>query len=141
MKEIDFAQQMLAKAANDLLSLRGMFVPHGDGENYFKDDIFGFHAQQAAEKVLKAWIAAIDVQFPRTHNLDALLKILQTNGQAVEGYREIIDLNRFAVVFRYDLLPDDSPSLDRTRWLGLVQTLFDHVDGLIGNLLKAKTKV
>ena len=35
-------------------------------------DAVCFHAQQAAEKALKAWLAVADVPIPRTHNLEDL---------------------------------------------------------------------
>jgi HEPN domain-containing protein len=33
------------------------------------DDTLGFHAQQAAEKLLKAALVFCNVDYPRTHNL------------------------------------------------------------------------
>jgi len=34
------------------------------------DEIFGFHAQQAAEKSLKSWLAFLGEVYPPTHDLD-----------------------------------------------------------------------
>lgn len=48
---------LLSAAYKDLRALRGMLDAH-----VFVDEIFGFHAQQAAEKALKAWLAFLDVQ-------------------------------------------------------------------------------
>ncbi|NEQ31824.1 MAG: HEPN domain-containing protein [Leptolyngbya sp. SIO4C5] len=39
----------------------------------FADEIFGFHVQQAIEKCLKAWIAALGEVYPYTHDLGVLL--------------------------------------------------------------------
>jgi HEPN domain-containing protein len=40
------------------------------------DLVFGFHAHQAIEKALKAVIAASGLEFPLTHNIAALLNIV-----------------------------------------------------------------
>ena len=44
----------------------------GDAEA-FDDEIFGFHAQQAVEKALKAWLTEVGVTYPLTHDLSLLL--------------------------------------------------------------------
>lgn len=38
------------------------------------DSIFGFHAQQAVEKALKAWLQIRDIPYPATHDLVRLLQ-------------------------------------------------------------------
>jgi len=53
MPDLDHARQVLAIARRDLKALGGMF-----DADIFAYEIFGFHAQQTAEKALKAWIAA-----------------------------------------------------------------------------------
>ena len=37
-----------------------------------------FHAQQAAEKALKAVLIAHDIRYPKTHNISTLLDFLPT---------------------------------------------------------------
>jgi HEPN domain-containing protein len=44
------------------------------------DSIFGFHAQQAAEKSLKAWICAAGGTYGFTHDLQRLLLELEQLG-------------------------------------------------------------
>ena len=48
----DAAVTMQTMAGKDLAALRGML-----DSTLFADEIFVFHAQQAVEKSLKAWIA------------------------------------------------------------------------------------
>jgi HEPN domain-containing protein len=62
MAERDEAQRLLAAAQKDLRALRGM-----TDADTFADEIFGFHAQQAVEKALKAWLALLGEEYPRTH--------------------------------------------------------------------------
>ena len=50
MSDLKQARVLLTSAERDISALRGM----ADAA-VFADEIFGFHAQQAAEKLLKAW--------------------------------------------------------------------------------------
>ena len=79
------------------------------------DEILGFHAQQAAEKLLKAALCAARIVFPRTHQLDELLDLAREQGLAVPNELEDIRyLTPFAVELRYDILPAESnEALDR----------------------------
>jgi HEPN domain-containing protein len=49
MNDLEHAREILEVARRDLRALRAM----NDAES-FPDEIFGFHAQQAVEKALKA---------------------------------------------------------------------------------------
>ena len=66
----------------------------------FSDEVFGFHAQQAAEKCLKAWIASLGTRYPRTHDLMALIDELSTAGADTSELDILVDLNPFAVEYR-----------------------------------------
>jgi HEPN domain-containing protein len=41
-------------------------------------EIVGFHCQQAAEKFLKAFLTRYQVEFPKTHDIKALLNLVAT---------------------------------------------------------------
>lgn len=61
-----------------------------------------FHAQQCAEKALKALLLAEGVAFPRTHALAVLLDLLQTAGVDVPAaVNEAFALSQYAVQTRY----------------------------------------
>ena len=53
MSGLDHARGLLKMAEKDFAALKGMVDPL-----VFADEVFGFHTQQAAEKSLKAWLAA-----------------------------------------------------------------------------------
>ncbi|MCX5899819.1 MAG: HEPN domain-containing protein [Proteobacteria bacterium] len=95
------------------------------------DEIFGFHAQQAVEKSLKAWIAAAGGEYGRTHDLQQLFLLLQDAGHSLHQFEDLIELNPFAGKMRYDLFDDDEPVLDLQTMLRRVVELFAHVQGLI----------
>ena len=61
-----------------------------------------FHAQQCAEKGLKALLFQLDISFPRTHAIEVLLDLLKENGLNIpEGVDEAFELSEYAVQTRY----------------------------------------
>lgn len=62
-----------------------------------------FHAQQAAEKYLKAYLIAADLDFPFVHNLEVLIEIC---GKRDPAFLSVMSLGQsltpYAVVLRYD---------------------------------------
>ncbi|MBW6485532.1 MAG: HEPN domain-containing protein [Syntrophobacterales bacterium] len=67
MCDLDHARQILKIAKRYLKALGGMLDP-----DTFAYEIFGFHAQQTAEKTLKAWISALGGSYGLTHEPWAL---------------------------------------------------------------------
>jgi HEPN domain-containing protein len=73
-------------------------------------DAVCFHAQQCAEKYLKARLCEADATFGKTHDLVALLDQVLDNEPSWEGSRrELAYLSDFAVSFRY---PGESADRD-----------------------------
>ena len=70
MSDLDHARLMLRMAGNDLKALQGML-----DVTTFVTEIFGFHAQQAVEKSLKAWLSLVVVYYPRMHDLEAVKNV------------------------------------------------------------------
>lgn len=71
----------------------------------------GFHAQQAAEKALKAVAVLRGLEAPRTHDLAALGHVLLDKGETPPlTVDQLRGLNPFAVEYRYDdeLIPQTS---------------------------------
>ena len=66
-----------------------------------------FHAQQTAEKSLKAALFVLGLEFRRTHDLFELADRLQAAGVALPCPVETLGkLNPYAVLFRYDSSQD-----------------------------------
>jgi len=91
------------------------------------DEIFGFHAQQAVEKSLKAWIYYAGGTFDRTHDLRRLLIALRDIGLDVEQFWELIALNSFAVQFRYESMEEEDVPLERADTLRKIELLYKRV--------------
>ncbi len=84
------------------------------------DDLIGFHAQQAVEKLLKAVLAARDVPFPRTHDLALLLLLAADNAIHIPPEPDRLrSLTPWAAQFRYDQEPPNA-TLDRPGTADLV---------------------
>lgn len=79
----------------------------------FGDETAGFLAQQASEKLLKAWVACMGEVYPLTHDLKTLLDILGKRTTDASQFRDLEALTPFAVQFRYEFLPDGAKPLDR----------------------------
>jgi HEPN domain-containing protein len=68
-----------------------------------------FHAQQAAEKYLKAFLTFNEIAFPKTHSIAALLDLVsQTAPQLAADLEDAIELTPYGVEVRY---PGDIPEL------------------------------
>ncbi len=69
----------------------------------------GFHAQQAAEKYLKAFLVHQQIEFRKTHDLDKLLDLVATAAKpSADSLRDVIVLNVYGVEIRY---PADLPEM------------------------------
>lgn len=121
MSDLKEACTLIGAAERDISALRGM--PDAD---VFADEIFGFHVQQAAEKLLKAWLALLGEVYPLTHDLDLLLDLLQKRASDSTRFRNLVEFVPYAVQFRYDVDPDPE-ALDRVSALQGVEDLLKHV--------------
>ena len=63
-------------------------------------------AQQATEKALKAVLVFLQVKFPKTHDLDALLNLIPDSWQVKAENPDLAELTEWAVEARY---PGDWP--------------------------------
>ena len=124
MPGLDHARGLLAMARKDFDALRGMI-----DNSLFANEIFGFHAQQAIEKSLKAWLAVRSVEFPRTHDLSRLLDLLERDGVAVSLFWPLVQYTVYAVQARYDagLMQAEEP-IDRTATIADVLLLLGTVE-------------
>jgi len=90
-------REWLAKAENDLLTAThtlklGRRCP---------TDTVCFHAQQCAEKCLKALLVLRGIDFPKTHDLEALAARIRNGPKPALSPDELARLKRYATVTRY----------------------------------------
>ena len=127
MRDPEHAKLLLGMAWKDLRAARAMLEPET-----FAEEIFGFHAQQAVEKAVKAWLSLVGRSYPRTHDLGVLLELLEKSSEAVPlDAWELVELTDFAVQLRYDSYEYDDEPLDRPTIVRQVAILVEHVRQLV----------
>lgn len=95
------------------------------------DSIFGFHAQKASEKYLKAILALREESPARTHDLVVLANQCQASGHPLpEELSNISKLSPFAVQERYPLAM--TPAIDRRGVLALVAEARRWTEDIVG---------
>jgi HEPN domain-containing protein len=93
----DLARELLGLADDDLVAARALLDVPG-----VTDAIVGFHAQQAAEKALKAALASADLEFPYTHNITTLMQLCDDAELTLPNELATVDLlTPYGVAGRY----------------------------------------
>ena len=73
----------------------------------------GFHAQQAAEKLLKGVLTRYQIPFPKTHDIEELLVLAEKASPGIHAeLREAEILSPYGVEIRY---PGERPDLDQRQ--------------------------
>ncbi len=122
MSDLDKASTLLDAAERDLRALQGM-----SDITIFADEIAGFHAQQAAEKLLKDWLALLGEPYPLTHDIDYLLRLVEKRDLGVARFEELIEYNPYAVQFRYESSDADATPLNREEAVQRLEALWQQV--------------
>jgi len=96
----DYLKQWLQKAMNDI---KVMHNERNMAEENLVPEAICFHAQQAVEKFLKAFLVNHKIEFGKTHNLEMLLNQCRNQDQDFSGL-SVGKLSEYAVEIRY---PDE----------------------------------
>jgi len=123
MSNPDDPRTWIAKAENDLLNVRNNL----NAEQVPWDTVC-FHAQQAAEKMLKAFLVARGRVVSRTHDLVALL----AEAVAVGGPLDSLEadcrlLTPYAVLFRYPTAGEDPSEQEGRRAVAAAERVCEQV--------------
>ncbi len=98
----EFVVQWIRSADGDLAAAKHLL---SGGAELVQGAVF--HAQQAAEKFLKAVLVWHQVEFPKTHDIGRLIDLLETMDTGLAGgVREASALTPYAIEARY---PSDLP--------------------------------
>ena len=100
--KMEFVRDWTRKAESDFRTAKHLYA---GGADY----IYGatFHAQQGAEKYLKAFLVWHQIEFPKTHDIEALLKLAQVaDAKIPRVLGEATKLTPYGVEYRY---PGDYP--------------------------------
>jgi HEPN domain-containing protein len=124
MNARDRGIEILAMARKDLAALEGMM----EDTVHFSDEVFGFHAEQAVEKALKAWIASLGEAYPFTHDLSMLFELLRKHGVKIQDWIDLLELGSFGVQFRYEEMTQDDEPLERKALFSRIRSLLKEVE-------------
>ena len=113
-----WVSQWLKKAEHDLRAAE-LLTQGADPPT----DVICFHAHQAVEKLLKAFLVAHDVEFEKTHDLGILLDRCREIDQEFE------ELNEYAVSARYPGLWEEYPAEEAEGALASAKRVRDFVLG------------
>jgi HEPN domain-containing protein len=128
MQNLEHAENMLTMSKKDFNALRGMV----DNIDFFSDEIFGFHAQQAVEKAAKALLDIYSIEFKKIHDIGELFNLLkQKENDIPTDFLDLQDLTEYAVDLRYDSFEFGNDSLDRKTILVKVSGFIDYVQNLL----------
>ena len=123
----DLVKGILRKAESDLTNA-AMCLSAGQAL-----DTACFHAQKAAEKYIKAYLAAQDMDYPFIHNLEKLIELCAQRDPAFLSIKfPGQELTPYAVELRYD--EEFWPSLETARQaldgaLAIKKFVMDHLPG------------
>ncbi len=104
----DLVKGWLLKAESDLANV-GMCLAAGQAL-----DTACFHAQQVAEKYIKAYLTAYEIDFPFIHNLEKLVELCAQRDPSFLSIKTLSqELTPYAVELRYD--DEFWPSVETAR--------------------------
>jgi len=105
----DIINSWIEKAGRDLeVAERELKIPDP------LTDIICFHAQQSAEKYMKAYLIFLDIEFQKTHDVEDLVAVAGKKDSSVLKFKDIgAELSVFAVGARYPEF--EEPSLEDTK--------------------------
>jgi len=113
MKEkIDLVKLWIRKAENDLINAENSI----DIKPKPPLDTVCFHAQQCAEKYLKAFLVFHDIEFEKIHDLGELIELAMRVDRSFEQIIESGErLTPYAVEIRYPGILVEEPSMDKAK--------------------------
>jgi HEPN domain-containing protein len=125
MSEPDLPRLLLRLACDDEFAARSLLPVAG-----VADAILGFHSQQTVEKALKAALAAREIEFPYTHDLDGLIELCGTNGLDIPATLDGVEhLAPYGVHIRYGA--SSASKLDRDQALDWAAASIAWASGII----------
>ncbi len=128
-----YVDAWLAKGRSDLLN-----IDNNVAAAITPWDTVAFHAQQAAEKVLKAFLLHHDRPFPRTHDLSALLQLCSEVAPDLLSLAErCLRLSAYAVEHRYPGARGDD--IGETEGLALRADAVAIWDAVVGRIDPERT--
>jgi HEPN domain-containing protein len=121
--KIEFTREWIKKAENDLASAEHL---NKGGELYVSGTTF--HAQQAAEKYIKAFLVWHQIEFRKTHDIQELLDLVSgIDHDLPEIISKSVELTPYGVEYRYPGDYPDSTLEDAGKALSVARHVRDEI--------------
>jgi HEPN domain-containing protein len=91
-----------------------------------------FHAQQAAEKSLKAVLIRHGIEFRKVHDLDYLITLLPSQTPLPPEAEEVVALTGYAVMFRYPGDYEEITAEEHREAVQLAWSVYRWAEQIIG---------
>jgi HEPN domain-containing protein len=118
----DEAQIWLSYAKSDL-DAAYVLLEKGD---FFPRQIC-FMSQQAGEKALKAVLVYLEINFPKTHDLDRIRELIPEGWEVKEQFPNLYDLSVWSVESRYPGHTPDVTEFEARKTLRLAEAVVEAV--------------
>jgi HEPN domain-containing protein len=135
MSDSRIIQEWIKYSQSDMAAARYLFY----NVNPKQTEISVFHCQQCAEKALKAYLVAHEIDPPKIHNLPILCKMCaEFDGEFLSLTNVTSDLNPYAVAARYpkQLVSDDT---EVKAAIDKAQRIYDFCAAKIGVILSTES--
>ena len=82
-----------------------------------------YHCQQAAEKLVKAVLVSLELDFPRTHDIAALVGLIPSGHPLKNDVMRFRQLTPYAIAYRYPVEDEwEMPDAEALRaWLSAIE--------------------
>ncbi len=118
------------KAKSDLELAKYAIDGVNNRELEIEIDAIAFHLQQSAEKLLKSVLDFHGIKFPRTHDLELLINLMNKNRISLNiELDRLIYLNDYAIEGRYAVIHDDLDDID--YYINLIENLIDSISDIL----------
>jgi len=105
---------LFKKAKADLTAAHVLYASFIEGDSELDIEVICFHLQQCAEKLLKAILSNKQIYYPKIHDLETILILINDNNINFYPDRDLlIELNDYAVEGRYSIMNDDLESIQK----------------------------
>jgi HEPN domain-containing protein len=112
-------RQWVSYADEDLRMTLAAMNLRSDEEPPYR--LIAFHAQQCAEKYLKAYLMSGGVEFPYTHNISTLLELCSDHAAWHAKLRDAEELTAYAITTRYPGEDEEVTKAEAIRAVELAQ--------------------
>lgn len=121
---------LFKKALVDFNSAKVILYSFENGTLELDMEVVFFHLQQCSEKLIKTVLDFHQIKFPRTHDLQSLINLLESHKIQLNDIEKLLPLSVYAVEGRYAILHDDLDDSD--KYIEMLDKLLELVKMEIG---------